>query len=268
MPRANRHYVPGHIWHLTHRCHDRQFLLNAEQDRRTWTRWARESRDRFGLCILDYSVTCNHIHLLVQDRAEMGCIARSMQLTEGSVAQAYNRRRNRKGSFWEDRYHATAVSSGSHFRRCIGYIALNMVRAGAVKDPALWPFCGYADIQNRRRRNQVVDYKMLGQLLGTSSLDDLRQVTRDIVEETRLEGGLQRQPKWTEALAVGNQGFVEDFKNNLGVPAKSRETAEELDGTCLLREDTLPYGDSIQQSAIPETNTFPWRIFPDEFLSL
>jgi hypothetical protein len=21
MPRANRHFLPGHLWHITHRCH-------------------------------------------------------------------------------------------------------------------------------------------------------------------------------------------------------------------------------------------------------
>lgn len=27
MPRANRHRLPGHVWHVTHRCHCQQFLL-------------------------------------------------------------------------------------------------------------------------------------------------------------------------------------------------------------------------------------------------
>lgn len=27
MPRANRYHLPGHTYHLTHRCHDRRFLL-------------------------------------------------------------------------------------------------------------------------------------------------------------------------------------------------------------------------------------------------
>ena len=28
MPRANRHFLPGHVWHITHRCHRKEFLLN------------------------------------------------------------------------------------------------------------------------------------------------------------------------------------------------------------------------------------------------
>ena len=27
MPRANRYILPGHAYHVTHRCHDRSFLL-------------------------------------------------------------------------------------------------------------------------------------------------------------------------------------------------------------------------------------------------
>jgi len=27
MPGANRHFLPGHVWHLAHRCHERDFLF-------------------------------------------------------------------------------------------------------------------------------------------------------------------------------------------------------------------------------------------------
>jgi len=27
MPRAYRHYTPGYVWHITHRCHKKEFLL-------------------------------------------------------------------------------------------------------------------------------------------------------------------------------------------------------------------------------------------------
>ncbi len=32
MPRANRHHLPGCIWHLTHRCHRREFLLTFARE--------------------------------------------------------------------------------------------------------------------------------------------------------------------------------------------------------------------------------------------
>ncbi|MEZ4599875.1 MAG: transposase [Syntrophotaleaceae bacterium] len=151
MPRANRYFLPGHIWHITHRCHKQDFLLKFAFDRRAWLRWLFEAKKRYGLCILNYMVTSNHIHLLVKDRGN-NAIPKSMQLVAGRVAQEFNQRKKRKGAFWEDRYHATAVASDHHFARCLTYIDLNMVRAGVVDDPADWPESGYAEQMQTKQR--------------------------------------------------------------------------------------------------------------------
>ena len=57
MARAHRHYLPGQIWHLTHRCHERQFPFQFPRDRQAWRGWLYEARTRLGLCVLDYMVT-------------------------------------------------------------------------------------------------------------------------------------------------------------------------------------------------------------------
>lgn len=33
MPCANRHFLPGCVWHITHRCHRKSFLLKFARDR-------------------------------------------------------------------------------------------------------------------------------------------------------------------------------------------------------------------------------------------
>jgi REP element-mobilizing transposase RayT len=126
MPRANRYFLPGYVWHITHRCHQRKFLLKFARDRRRYLHWLFEGKKRFGLCVLDYMVTSNHIHLLVKDTGP-NVIAQSMQLIAGRTAQEYNQRKGKQGAFWEDRYHATAVEADEHLHRCLVYIDLNMV---------------------------------------------------------------------------------------------------------------------------------------------
>jgi putative transposase len=56
--------------------------------------WLFEAKKRFGLCVLDYMVTCNHIHLLVKDTGA-NVIAESVQLVAGRTALEYNRRKGR-----------------------------------------------------------------------------------------------------------------------------------------------------------------------------
>ena len=110
MPRANRYYMAGYVWHITHRCHQKQFLLKFAKDRRRWIDWLFEAKKRYGLTVLNYLVTSNHIHLLVFDNGN-NRIFSSLQLIAGRVSQEYNQRKGRKGAFWEDRYHATAIDT-------------------------------------------------------------------------------------------------------------------------------------------------------------
>lgn len=70
MPRAKRYFLPGYAWHITHRCHDRKFLLKFNRDKKRWLYWLHKARKRFDLQILNYAVTSNHIHLLVLGNSE------------------------------------------------------------------------------------------------------------------------------------------------------------------------------------------------------
>jgi putative transposase len=101
MPRANRHYLPGQVWHITHRCHKKEFLLRFALDRRRWVSWLREARKCFGLSVLNYTVTSNHIHLLVAENGQPEAISKAMQLIAGRTGQEYNQRKGRKGAFCE-----------------------------------------------------------------------------------------------------------------------------------------------------------------------
>ena len=136
MPRANRHRIAGQVWHITERCHRKQFLLKFARDRRAWVGWLSEARQRFGRCVLDYQVTSNHVHLLVLDRGRDE-IAASLQLIAGRTGQSFNQRKRRRGAFWEDRCHATAVDTEEHLARCVVYVDQNMVRRGGAASPQL-----------------------------------------------------------------------------------------------------------------------------------
>jgi putative transposase len=239
MPRAHRVYLPGQIWHITQRCHQREFLLRVRRDRRCWLAWLREARRRYGLCVLNYIVTCNHVHLLVQDRG-LDEIAPSMQLVAGRTAQTYNERRGRLGAFWQGRYHATAVESDGHLLRCMSYVDLNMVRAGVVTHPAQWRESGYCEIQRLPRRYRIIDTAALCKLTGCDTAEGLRHRLHDWTTRTMQERPARREPVWTESVAVGSEAFLRQVKHELGARASARELVE-ADGISCLREDVAAY---------------------------
>ncbi len=142
MARPNRRYIPGYVWHITHRCHKKEFLLKFIRDRRRWSHWLFEAKKRYGLSILNYMVTSSQIRLVVKDRGQGDVTPNSIQLVAGGTGQEFNQRKNRKGAFWEDRFHAAAIDTDSHLVQCLIYTDMNMVRAGVVGHPSEWLFSG------------------------------------------------------------------------------------------------------------------------------
>jgi putative transposase len=239
MPRANRHRIAGQVWHITERCHRRQFLLKFARDRRVWVGWLYEARKRFGLCVLDYQVTSNHVHVLVLDRGREE-IAASLQLIAGRTGQSFNQRKRRRGAFWEDRYHATAVDTQEYLARCLVYIDLNMVRAGVVRHPRDWEAAGYHELRQARVKCRIIDRAAVADLLAVPA-DRLAGLHAEWIETALASGHQRREPKWSEAIAVGRRSFVEEVQRNLGAQARYRQIVEE-DGASVLRDAEGTYG--------------------------
>lgn len=250
MPRANRHFLPGHVWHITHRCHGREFLFRFVRDRKLWRCWLYEARKRYGLCVLNYIVTSNHIHLLVRDQGQ-GEIANAMQLIAGRVGQAFNRRKRRKGAFWEDRYHATAIECGPHLAQCMVYIDLNMVRAGEIAHPSDWETSGYREIQSPPGRYRIIDRQALLEVLEIGSMDELQRLHYEWVEDALRSGRRRRTALWSEALAVGSWDFAERVRAELGIGARNRCIEMVADKACV-RENPANYPVDSNPKSAPE----------------
>ncbi len=65
MPRGNRLRGEGGVYHVTHRCHDRSFLLKFARDRDPYRSLLREHLGCFDLSLLDYCLTSDHVHVLL-----------------------------------------------------------------------------------------------------------------------------------------------------------------------------------------------------------
>jgi putative transposase len=74
--------------------------------------------------LVHYSVQANHLHLLVEadDQARL---ARGLQGLAIRVAKAVNRVLGRRGTIWEDRYHARMLATPREVRHALVYVLQN-----------------------------------------------------------------------------------------------------------------------------------------------
>jgi hypothetical protein len=64
MPRANRHFIPGYVWHITYRCHKKKFLME-KLDIKAKGREAVEVNGRYHLKepVISYKPILEHLQI-------------------------------------------------------------------------------------------------------------------------------------------------------------------------------------------------------------
>jgi putative transposase len=232
--RGKLFFIPYIIWHITHRCHNRDFLLKFIKDKSRWLHWLFQAKKKYRLKILNYAVTSNHIHLLVFADGRRWIIPRSIQLIASRTAREYNQRKGRSGAFWDDNYHATAIERKEHLHQCMAYIDLNMVRAGVVSHPSEWPFCGYYELIRNPKRYTLLDLEIVMELNEMREVAKFKKFYFEYIESKLASKRICRDTKWTESIAVGTEAFTKKIINQLGSRAQYRKI-HQIQGSWVIR---------------------------------
>ena len=215
MSRRTRNWLDRSCYHLTHRCLNKEYFFENPITRQTYLKELREMISRFHVDVLNYIITCNHIHLLVY--AGKGVeIANGMRYLQGRMGQRYNMFTGRQGAFWSDRYHATLIESGDHLSRCLFYIDFNMVRTGVVSHPSEWKHSGYHELTGTKNRNKIINFTKLLRHLGMLNNKERFFDWYNRTIETEAINHMKRQRFWSEALAVGSEAWINRIKGKIG----------------------------------------------------
>ena len=160
-------------------------------------------------------------------------------------------------TFWEDRYHATAISTDQHLIQCMHYIDLNMIRAGIIKHPKEWKTCGYQDINHPAARKTISDLQILVQLFNLNTVDELKTQYNQWLENRRYDGFLAHDDKWSQSIAVGSKSFIDEVSGKLGKKVKYREMVGK-DDSYILREPNSDYNThfNIKKGHLRLNNTY------------
>jgi putative transposase len=65
----------------------------------------------------------------------------------------------------------------------------------------------------------------LSELCGFDDIRDFQKAHREWVEAGSSRDTAGRDDRWSESIAVGSEGFVEQVKNALGIRAQHRQVA-------------------------------------------
>ncbi|MDA8164313.1 MAG: transposase [Desulfobacteraceae bacterium] len=132
MPRQARLDAPGTLHHVIVRGIEKRRIIKDNKDREDFVRRMGEIALAGNTFIYAWALMTNHAHILLRSGPD-GLSSYMRRLLTG-YATRYNRRHNRHGHLFQNRYKSIICEEEPYFLELVRYIHLNPLRAGLVKD--------------------------------------------------------------------------------------------------------------------------------------
>lgn len=141
MARQPRKKSPTGIYHVMARGIGKMVLFPRVTDKTRYYSLLTKYKKLLKINFYAYCLMSNHVHLLLKENDDN--LAELMHRMGISYSQYFNRKYERVGHVFQNRYLSEPVADENHFIECARYIHNNPVKAGLVKSPAEYNWSSY-----------------------------------------------------------------------------------------------------------------------------
>jgi putative transposase len=214
MPRGARLDEPGAMHHVMVRGIERTAIVVDDEDRVDFLNRIGKAAEKTGTVIYAWALMTNHAHLLV--RSGTTGLSTFMRKVLTGYSVSFNRRHQRAGHLFQNRYKSILCEEDPYFARLVSYIHLNPLRAGLVTtleelERYLWS--GHAAVMGMAEHGWHDSEYVLQQFGRTkgSARKSYLEFMRDQIKLGRQPeltgGGLVRSAGgWSEVLSMRKRG--------------------------------------------------------------
>jgi REP element-mobilizing transposase RayT len=171
---------PGMTYHINANALDGMSLFRDDVEREHFYDLLADQIADSEWTLLEYTFMTTHYHLLL--RIEKCTLSSGFKRLHSRYARMYNKRHDRRGVVWMQRFHDELIESERHLFESVRYIALNAPRARMVEAPESWPWCSYGSAIGAYPADPIVNEKELLSLFGRDPAAARRRL-REFVEE-------------------------------------------------------------------------------------
>jgi len=151
-------------------------------------------------------------------REKLSSLSEFVREIKVGFARYYNRRHNRRGYFWGDRFKSVIVDKGETLVNCLAYIDLNPLRAGIVDRPEdyRWSSLGYHIQTENKDRFLSTDFG-LKEFNVRSKKERIRRYRRYV-----YEAGALNRPDKMQAQVIDEKVVAKEHKKGFEISRISR----------------------------------------------
>lgn len=143
VPRVARIKSNSGIYHIIMRGINRQTLFEDEEDYNKFIQTIQRYKETSEYNIYAYCLMGNHLHLLLKEGKEP--LETVMRRICGSYVYWYNKKYERVGYLFQDRYKSEPVEDKEYLLTVIRYIFQNPIKAGIVTNIHNYKWTNYLD---------------------------------------------------------------------------------------------------------------------------
>jgi REP element-mobilizing transposase RayT len=152
MPRRPRLDSPAVLHHVVVRGIEKRAIFASLADRRDFFNRCGELFPEAGTICYAWSFLTNHIHILLRTGGTP--LSKVMARLLSGYASGFNRRHNRSGHLFQNRYKSIVCQEDAYFKDLVRHIHLNPFRAGLVSnldDLGAYPWSGHAVLLGKKK---------------------------------------------------------------------------------------------------------------------
>ena len=179
MPRKARTKSATGVYHVMLRGINRQRIFEEGGDYRKFIQGLKRYRDECGYELYAYCLMPNHIHLLIKEGSVP--ISRVFRKIGASFVYWYNKKHDRVGHLFQDRFKSEVVEDEAYLLAVTRYIHMNPVKAGICDEPGDYTYSSYNDYTRGRG---ITDTDLI---MGIMDRNDFRKYHKKRVSENCLD---------------------------------------------------------------------------------
>ncbi len=144
MPRRPRKNENSNYSHVIVQGIEKKYIFNKLEYKNKYYELMLKQSEKYEIKLLAYCIMDNHAHFLIYaDKIER--LSSCMQSVNVSFARIYNRKENRVGYVFRDRFVSEPILNERQLYMCMAYIHFNPVKAGIVKEINQYFYSSYND---------------------------------------------------------------------------------------------------------------------------
>jgi putative transposase len=164
MPRTARSKSHTGIYHIMLRSVNKQSIFIDREDNLRYLDTLLRFKTKSGYKLYGYCLMGNHIHLLIQECDED--ISQAMKRIGVSYVYWYNKKYNRVGHLFQDRYKSESVEDDKYLLAVLRYIHQNPLKAKLVKKIDEYQWSSYRDYQSSH--SKMIDFDFILNLFNSN----------------------------------------------------------------------------------------------------